>query len=181
MISRHHLLIGVVVLGLSLSGATARPEGSGGFSIVYPGKPWSLVLTLQGFRMQRRPADPGSPSILASGSQRASGMRVSILMEPAARKGGAVACRKHYWKLARRSPIDKTGVTLSERDDMAMVEYMAEEYGGVALRQKNVNAYLERDGVWIAIHLWKSDYRPDDQARFERVLGSVRFQERRAR
>jgi hypothetical protein len=131
--------------------------------------------------MERRPFEASRPALVATGRHRATGLRLTIVMEPAAREGDARDCRKHYWRRARRSPIAKTDVLLSERDDMAIVEYMAQEYGGVALRRKNVNAYLARDGIWIAIHLSKNDYRDEDRERFERVLDSVRLRERRRR
>jgi hypothetical protein len=113
--------------------------------------------------------------VMIEGTNEKSGLAVSIFLEKAARAGDAVACRKHYWKKTRKSPMPKTNIVLSERGSMAVVEYLIPSFMDLPINQKNYNAYVSHDGVWIDVHLSKVAFEPADTARFEAVLKSVRI------
>jgi len=150
--------------------APARSPGTP-TRLTFPGRSWSLVLDLPGFAL--KPQERTRDGIMIEGENPRTHLIVSVFLEDAARTGDAAACRKHYWKKVRKSPLTMTEVALSERSGMALVEYLIPEFQGLPVRQKNVNAYLSHDGVWIDIHLSKVLATRSDQTLFDAVLRSV--------
>jgi len=141
--------------------------------MTFPGKPWSLVLDAGSYTFKTLETKPDGSGISTYGEDKASGMILSIFLEKAAHDGDARACREYYWKRAKKSPFRKKDVTFSERGEMALVEYLTPSYQGVRIDHKNVNAYLSNDGIWVDIHLSKTQYKPEDAELFEKVLKSV--------
>ncbi len=166
-----------LALGLTAPAAAARRATPKVFTLHYPGKAWSLVVDLRVIDLERPVKRPDGTGIRVHGRKRHADLTVSVFIDRAEREGDALVCRKHYWKLAKKSPLPKSDVVLSERDGMALVEYAIPEYQGVALQQKNLNAYMVRDDVWIVVQISKGGYGPQDDPLFEKVLRSVRFRE----
>jgi hypothetical protein len=168
------LLVGTLMIGILLAddgaGAGAAPAR---VKLTYPGRAWSLIVHLPGFDMQ--PVGRTMDGVMVEGTNEKSGLVISVSLEKAPRRGDAVACRKYYWKKTRKSPMPKTNVVLTERGTMAVVEYLIPSFMELPINQKNFNAYMSHDGVWIDVHLSKVDFRPADAALFEAVLRSVRI------
>jgi len=169
------LLVGALLLINPGRGEAAPARKPGPATrLTFPGRPWSLVLDLPGFAL--KPQEKTRDGIMIEGENARSHLVVSIFLEDAARTGDAIACRKYYWKKVRKSPLTMDEVALFERDGMALVEYLIPEFQGLPVQQKNVNAYLSHDGVWIDIHLSKVLATRSDQALFDAVLRSVRIE-----
>ncbi len=66
-------------------------------------------------------------------------------------------------------------VHLSSQGDQARVEFLATSADGVAVQERHVLLYLQRDGVCAIVHVFKGHYRAQDEEPFERVLSSVRL------
>jgi hypothetical protein len=157
--------------------AASRHPAAKVFTLHQPGKAWSLVVDLRGIDLARPSRRPDGTGVRVHGRNRHADLTVAVFMDRAEREGDALVCRKHYWKLARKSPLPKSDVVLSERDGMALVEYSIPEFQGVPLQQKNLNAYMVRDDVWIVVQISKGGYGPQDDLLFEKILRSVRFRE----
>jgi len=76
--------------------------------LTYPGKSWSLVLDLPGFEFDRRETRPDGTGLMVMGSNKETGLIISVFLEKAAKAGDAVACRERYWKKGKRSPLPIT-------------------------------------------------------------------------
>ena len=99
------------------------------------------------------------------------GMIVSVFMEPAADHGDSAAVRTAYWSKAKNSPIPKSNIKQGNSGEYATVEYMVPD-----VHQKNMNVYIAHDGVWLDIHLSKIGFTDDDQARFDEIVKSIKFE-----
>jgi len=145
--------------------------------LTFPGRAWSLVVDLPSFEFTRKQTRDDGRGIMVFGENSESNVLISIFIEEAAREGDHLACRKYYWKKLRRKGAKKSGMRLSERDGIALVEYLIEEASGFRVNHKNVNAYLSHDGLWIDVHLSKVAYEESEWGLFEEVLRSIRIAE----
>lgn len=144
-----------------------------------PGKSWALQIDLRGFEIEPLQYRPDGKGVRLKGSQRESGMIVSIALVPALIEGDAKAARAFSWEKEKRSPLQKEEVRMSDRGRLWLVEFTVPRFEGMEIRQKNVMATLVHDGIWADLHLSKPDYAPSDWQRFERVLDSIRISDPR--
>jgi tetratricopeptide (TPR) repeat protein len=149
----------------------AAPEGL--LHLALPGRTWALDIALGGFAMEesQMARDGGSLSIMAN--NKATGVRISVFLEKAAKEGDSKACRNYYWQGAEDG-TGKDGRTIkfSERGETAIVE---SQLGSGDSVWKNTNAYLSRDGIWIDIHMSKFGYKAEDAKSFDAVLDTVKI------
>jgi hypothetical protein len=160
--------------------ASSATPGTGSVSsglrkVTYPGKTWSLVLELPGFEIKDRSVRPDASGVRVYGENRDTGVHISIFLEKAGRAGDAKVCRDFYWKKRSRAAVKRDDVRFSERDGMALVEYLVRHFRGRLVNHRNLNAYMSHDGVWVDIHLSKIDFRPEHQDLFEAILATVRI------
>ena len=159
------------------SAAAMEPSGTALRRLTFPGRDWSLIVDLPGFEFTRRQTRDDGKEIMVFGENPQTHVLISIFIKEAAREGDQFACRKYYWKKVRRKGAKKSGVRLSEREGMALVEYLIEEARGFRVNQKNVNAYLSHDGMWIRVYLSKVGFRESEWVLFDEVLQSIRIAE----
>lgn len=143
--------------------------------VALPDKSWALVLDLPGFELHGSEVRPDGSGAMMEGSNRKSGLVASAYIEREEKIDSLEACKKKYWGKSSGGPLAKTDVREVTKPDMIAVHYMVPEFGGLQVRQQNINAYLYRDGTCIDIHLSKAQYTPEDEALFDAVLASVRF------
>jgi hypothetical protein len=141
-----------------------------------PEKRVTVLVDLPGFRMfkPRRGAD--GTSLLVLGEDPGSGMVASIML----RDGPGMdsrACRADALARIRKAAPGLTALRESEADGAARVEYALDELRGRKIRQAHAHAFLAREGVCVNLHLSKADPGPEDAARFEKIIGSLRFGE----
>lgn len=143
-----------------------------------PGIEWGMRLRAKGFVIQedRVKADKMGGRIVAANEE--VGMTLSIFFEKVNQRGTSLDCRRYYWNLAQESPVKKEEVKMREQGQMAIVEYLVKDIEGIPIHQKNFNAYMVRDNVWIDIHLSKIKFKPEDEALFNAILKSVKFREK---
>lgn len=67
---------------------------------------------------------------------------------------------------------------MSESGEMAIVEYLINQYQGIKINQKNINAYLSKDGIWVDVHLSKTSYQSVNKKLFDDILISIKFNEK---
>jgi len=163
------------VVAVTFTNKAAGADASTLWTLTYPGKSWSLVLDLPGFQSTGRQTKPGGTQVMAGGENPAKDMLVTIYLEKADMPGNAVAYRDRHRKRLRDSPIKKSGIQTSERGLMSMLEYVHRSAMGLPLNQKHMNGIIVHDGVWIDIHLSKSDYVPFDRPLFDAIFNSVRI------
>ncbi len=146
------------------------------FRIAHPKKTWALEIEIPGFLGSGvQTARDGSAAKMQA-SNRANGSIVSMFVFDAVREGDGKVSRDFHWDRLQKTPIKFSDVKMTERDNMAL-NWRNSEIAGFNIKQRNVNAYLVRDGVWIDIHLSKTPAADGDDEMFESILKTVRFKE----
>jgi hypothetical protein len=141
----------------------------------FPGKSWSLLLTLPGFELEPVEVDEDRGHVVLRGSHPATSVVISAWLERAAGPGGAAHFRAQHVAAHTRGPYRRTGVKQWERGEMALLEGLVVKHDGLRLQQKNVNAFLARDGIWIDVHLSKLGYEPSEWGPFADILDGIRL------
>jgi hypothetical protein len=132
---------------------------------------WGMVLG-GGLKVVDDQADEARKARQVTAMNEASGMVVSIFLEPAAGRGGdSVAVRNAYWGRAKNSPIPKKDIKLGKAGDYATVEYLVPD-----VQQKNMNIYIVHEGTWIDVHLSKVEFTKDDQRLFDEIVNGIAFE-----
>lgn len=138
-----------------------------------PGKNWALEINTPGFEIESKEMAPSGNSIEVFASNKDTGVLLSafLLKEPA--KGDSTACREYYWNKVKQTPGKKVNTKMYEIGEMAIVEYVIPEFGGIPLNQKHLNAYLAREDKCINIHLSKINFETKDDVLFKSILNQI--------
>ena len=139
----------------------------------WPGKSWSVLVDLPGFRVGERPADAGSPYAL--GLHPDTGIAASVVLAPAAGASDAASCREGALA-AIVAATPGLAVHRSEALGAARASY-ALGSGRTGLPEWHAHAFLFKDGVCATVHASKVGPGPEDEARLEEILSSVRIAE----
>lgn len=138
----------------------------------YPGKDWALLIDLPGFDLEPLMRGSEGRSIQLAGSNVVREVTLTLFLEPAESGWSAVEYRDHLIERLSKYPPEERKVRRWERDDVAFLQYRI-----AVINQTHRNAEMVRDGVWVDVHLSKLDFRAKDRELFDRILGSVRFEE----
>lgn len=142
-----------------------------------PGSSWSLEIDTPGFTLEKRVFSRDGMSAQLKAHDSDKGIILSAFLEKAASPGDAVKCREYYWNDAQKSPMKKDDIKMSEAGQIALVEYTVKELEGIQVNDKNLNAYLAKDGYWVDVHISKADFKPEDEALLQAIVKSIRFNE----
>jgi hypothetical protein len=166
----------VILIAIGVGGAAGKPDRKAGTqTLSLPDKSWSLLVDLPGFKRDEHSTLPDGSGTMIQASNKKTGLVASVFLESRPDLDSTEACEADYWGQASKSPLPKSEVQHVTVGPLAVVHWLVREYLGLPLMQKNVNAYLYRDGVCIDVHLSKVQYEPKDEALFTAVLTSVRF------
>jgi hypothetical protein len=136
----------------------------------------SVLVDLPGFAMFKpRPSEDGT-AIVVLGENPETGIVASVILREA-RGLDARGCRDDALARIRSATPGIVDVRTSEVDGVARASYALQELHGQEVRQQHAHAFLARNGVCANLHLSKADASPEDAARFEQILGSLRFGE----
>jgi tetratricopeptide (TPR) repeat protein len=144
-------------------------------TLTYPGLEWCLTVHPGALHMDEKSLRDDLKGAMLAASNEASGLMMTIYLERQAQSKDSNACRDHYWAPLKQNPPQEENVTMYERGEMAMLEYMLNEPGGHPIHQKNLDAYIARDGACIDIHVSKVQYKPVDRVLFDDVLKGIGF------
>lgn len=160
------------------AGATAPSGAAESGWLPAPGGAWGVRFDLPGFEIVQPAAAPaGGPDRLLYGLNPATGLEVSVTLEPVPKGAGPEDCRDHYARLGRkRSRVQRVAVEKRREGDAAIASYLMEGWQDGMMRQKHLNAYLARDGVCVDIHLSKDRYQWMDDDLFKRALAAIRIE-----
>ena len=160
-------------LSVPIAGQSTGSEDTASLSL--EGKTWSLLVDLPKFKIEERKTRPDGSGTMIRGASRKTDVVVSVFLERAPNLQSMEECKEYYWGQASRSPLPKSEIKHEVTGSMALVHWLVKEFQGISVMQKNVNAYLYRDGVCVDIHLSKVEYKAADDALFTAVLDSVRY------
>lgn len=139
----------------------------------YPGKVWSLLVDLSGFKVEAPAVDERGTGLRFYGSSKDPLLVTSIFFEPADRGDDPKVYRAYYREVSfAAAPFKRERVRETGGDEMPLLWY-TNVVGEI--RHHNVNAFLVRDGLWIDVHLSTGLSVEESKRLFERFLGSMRF------
>jgi hypothetical protein len=151
---------------------------TGTYALAFPGKSWRLRIDLPDYEIEPAVLLPKARGVTLAGTNSKTGMIISVFLEESRQGWTAVQYREDYWKRIRKGMrLDREDIKRSERGAMAILEFRVPIIERRAIHQKNLNAFLVRDGVWVDVHLSKVNYQAAEQELFERVLSSLHFEE----
>jgi hypothetical protein len=142
-----------------------------------PGHEWQVELDLPSYKLEK--LEFRNPSVARLfGSDSASGVLVSAIMEPA--ELGESAMDHREWAY-RENPFYRSEASPRrwQVGDRAFIEFTIAhpEMPGEEWQQTNRFVHLVHDGVWIRIHLSKIGFRPADEKLFDAVSDSLRIRD----
>lgn len=149
--------------------------------MMLPEKNWALELPAPGFKITNLAYSPeGTDGVLYAGNKDL-GMIISLFLEKSPMKGDSRDCRKYYlgkWEKVKEMPFKREEIKMSERGQIAIVEYLVREAKGMKINHKHMNAFLVKDDIWIDVHISKVLYSPDDERLFDSILDSIRINDK---
>ena len=165
----------VFVCGVALAhAASAAPL----VPITTPNAPWTIAFAMDGVQMRSHEIKPNTDS----GSflfTRKDGVSISVFIEPAKDCKSAEPCRDKLFKLLQAKLDGTEQVTQGQLGDAYTIEIFVLKQRNLPIHEKNLYAEFFRDGYWVDLRLSKGGFKPDDQARIESLVSSVRFEPKR--
>jgi hypothetical protein len=171
---------------LGATSAAAQENRAASIKLSLPNTTWGVEIPATGFTILREATHPDGNARSLSADDRARGLNLSVFLERMPRSENAKQCREFYWERLRKSPAMMDEVNVSERGQMAVLEYtdknparllpedVRKKFEGIKLEHKHLNAYLAKDGVCIDIHLSKV-LKPGEGVSFNSILDGVRL------
>jgi len=170
----------VIVFGLTgFAGRTQADDGQTDTRLVLtlPDISWALEIVEPGFTIKDKKINDRADGAMLMAENPRTRVILSASIEKAEKKGDSKACREHYWKLTKRSPLKMKEVRMYESGPMAIVEYLIPEVGTVKVNQKHINAYLVVEGYWIDVHLSQVSYKSGGGDPFPSILEHIGINE----
>jgi len=172
------------------TGASDTPSGDGKLrfepdpdarttplAVVAPDRRWAVLVDLPGFHMFKPRPGPDGKGLLVLGQDAKTGIVASVTLRNADGAADADGCRERTLEGIRKSAPDLRDLERSQADGAARARYVLEELRGRVIRQEHAHAFLLRDGTCVNVHVSKAEPEPEDAARIEKILASVRFGE----
>lgn len=174
------VLSGCLVLVAILT-ALAFPSLSRGGTITNnlylatPGSSWSLEIGAPGFEIKQRIISTNGTAAQLLAENREQGVTLSAFLEKAPTAGDAKQCREYFWNKAQESAFKPEDVKMSETGSVALVEYAVKVPSDNQGSQRNIDAFLSRNGCWIGVLISKVGFKPGDEDVFRSIVKAIRF------
>ena len=140
-----------------------------------PSISWALEADLKDFTIRNDAiASSGTGGRIQAYSEK-TGVLVSLILDKAPKDGDSKACRDYYWQRIKTARVEISDVAMKEKGEIAILDFMVREYREQKIDQKNVDAFLSKNGYWIDVHMIKANYTPKDDPVFETVLRSLKL------
>jgi tetratricopeptide (TPR) repeat protein len=153
--------------------ATAETAHEGSLQVSLPGKPWAVAVDAAGFAVEQDLTKPDGRRYLFASNKNTS-MNVSITLERSPKGADASGCPGYLrQRIKSLQGFTVSDVRYSTAANMATVEYLIPQAGGVPVRQKSLVACTAKDDVFIDIHLSKTLFKPEDAPLFATLLDAV--------
>ncbi len=158
----------------SWSMASLHAEGDRpSVAVYYPGLPWHLRYELAGVVEEYNNHQPGVSTYTMARSE-TNGMRVSVQINPVQEAKTARDCRDAEHKHIREhKAFARAQIRPSEGSEVDLEVLVPLGSDGAVSR--HVHRFWLRDGVCAKVHASKTPFADSDQAGFDALLASVRF------
>lgn len=139
-----------------------------------PGLEWGLDFKAPGFWIEETKLNPDGMGVYLKANSLKS-ILMTVFLEKAPYEGDHIACREYYWSKGKDLPFKYSEVKMHELGNTAIVDYIIHEHQGVMLEQKNVHAFLAKDGYWIEVHLSGVKFKPEHQQLFDDIIKEIKI------
>ncbi len=156
------------------AGPAADDASTVPLAVEVPGKAWTVLVDLPGFRMFRPRAVGGSGTVVV-GHDPDRGIVASVVIRPADGSRDATACREADLARIVAAHANLSDLRRADAAPAARALYVTPDVGGKPIPQLHGHAWLERDDVCVNVHVSKAAPEPDDAAALEGILGTVRY------
>src|SRR5215470_1575579 len=107
---------------------------------------------------------------------RSDNLLVSAFLQRVKFPASAERCRAEWWPgTAKALRVKREELSQSERNGIAIVEYIVPKFQGLPIRQKTIHAYLGTRDLCAEVHLSKVQFVAEDQKLFDDLLATVRL------
>jgi hypothetical protein len=173
---RRSFLAATLTLSLCLSLQAQQRKQQNDMTVAFPNKTLSVEVNSPGFLMRAKGKKPDGRYYLFANDPR-TGVILSVMLEqsPQADTGSCPAYLQQRIQSVAKLGIVATDVKSSESNSLSLVEYTIPSMEGKAVQQKNVVACAARDGVYVDIHLSKSQFQQTDEALLMDVLNQIQI------
>lgn len=167
---------------LLLASAAVAPSAHGSttdtLSLALPGTTWSLEIAAPGFEVLHDALSPDGAGRRISAAHREKRLAMSAFLGRAVDpEGTARDARTYYWSLMQQEGLAREKVRMADFGAIALVEYVVPVLDGRTVNQRNMNAYLAKDGHWADVNLKLEDADEDAESLFRDLLRGIRFNE----
>ena len=140
-----------------------------------PGSSWSLEIGAPGFEIKQRIISTNGTAAQLLAQNREQGVTLSAFLEKVPAAGDAKQCREYFWNKAQESAFKPEDVKMSETGSVAVVEYTVKVPSDNQGSQRNIDAFLSRNGCWIGVLISKVGVKPGDEDVFQSIVSAIRF------
>jgi hypothetical protein len=156
------------------AGPVADPASTVPLAVEIPGKSWTVLVDLPGFRMFR-PRPVGGAGAVVVGHDPDRGIVASVVIRSSEGSRDAAACREADLARIAAAHANLSELRRSQAGPAARALYVMPDVGGKPIPQLHGHAWLQRDGVCVNVHVSKAAPEPEDAAALERILGTIRY------
>ncbi len=134
-------------------------------------RPWLLKLPA-GMKVTRDESDLAKRRRVVTASDESSGLQMSVLLAAAPKLGGASDVRETWWAATETALKDVQDIHRDSVGEHALIEYRLVNGDN---ESKHSRLYISRDGVWIDVHVSKTQFQSPQQARLDAAVRAIGF------
>jgi hypothetical protein len=157
---------------------SAAPLQEKRIEFTLPQAPWTLTMPADDFQMAQKQMKQGGVGAYFLLIDETQGVNLSMYIEPVKVCQDSRSCRDMVWKLGNPAWVNPQNVVRSELGDVSFVEFLIPSFQGRPVRQQNMYAEFVVDAFWVDLHLSKADYKAEDHRLFERIIKSIKFEQK---
>jgi predicted Zn-dependent protease len=160
----------------TLTDKTPLGQHAGGKAhISIPGVKGVLELEVGPTAWEARLRPDGKETQLVA-TNRADSLLITAFLQKVNFPASAEKCRAEWWPMTEKSTkLKREDLRKTEKDGIALVEYIVPEFRQAPIRQKTIHAYLGSRDLCAEVHLSKVQFVPEDKKIFDDVLSTVRL------
>ena len=168
------------VRGAALLLCALAPAALAAPDIATPNSPWKLAFAMDGVKPRLYEIKPGTDSA-SFNYTRKDGVAIEVYIEPAKAKGceSAEQCRDKLWKLLQPKLDGTERTAQGQLGEAYTIEILLPKERNLPVNAKTLYAEFVHDGYWLDLRVSKGGFKPEDQAKLEALVHSVRFEPRR--
>ena len=146
--------------------------------IATPKSPWKLTFAMDDVTPRQHELKPGSDSA-SFNFTRKDGVSILVYIEPVKDCQAAEQCRDKLWKVLQPKLNGTERTTQGQLGEAYTIEILLPKERNLPVNAKTLYAEFVHEGYWIDMRLSKGGFKPEEQAKLEALVHTVRFEPKR--